>query len=394
MNRSITLRRLCAPVLGAAVAAASMVVSTSSLIPTPASAATDLQTIYMSPTGSDAADGSAANPVQSLVRVQELVKTPPAGYEDANVEVRIKGGTYVAAPITWTTYRPGHTISFMPIDYVAGQGRASVSSMPVFENKKATSGRYITGSWFTGCLPASGPLSSGGDSGLRFHYLTVTKYANAAISLNGSGGSCLGSYHASSGLGQPSAKGLDGAIISGMTFTQLGNAYTGGTCSNESFKRCGYGAIVLTESSRNTITNNHFVDLRNTEKSYIHAVYITHKSSSNRVTSNNIRGVSSGPLKVRDSSNYNTFENNTFGANDFARNSIPGATHYLEEVGTGECSSFHNRLANNKLGTLLYGSGRLPAWQLVPAGATYKGGADCPALPAGEVRLTAVNNTY
>lgn len=377
------------------IALFSMVAGLFQAIPQAARAAT-IQTIYMSPSGSDTRDGtSPSQAVATLQRVQQLVKTPPAGFTtDLPVEVRIAGGVYESSPIIWTTYRPGRTISFMPVDYVQGQGISSVSSMPVFTNVRASgSGRYLTGSWFTGCLPASGPLSSGGASGLRFYYLKVQNYANAAISLNGSGG-CTGTYKPTSGLGQPSARGLDGTVISGMQFTRIGNLYTGGTCSSTDFKRCGYGAIVLHESSYNTITNSHFIDLRNSEKSYIHAVYITHKSSHNTITSNNITGVSSGPIKVRDASNYNTIANNRFGANDFVRTSVPGPSHYLEEVGAGECSSVHNRFANNDLGTLLYGSGKLTTWVLSPGGATWAGSAGCPALPRGEVRLITAGNAY
>ena len=365
--------------------------------PPPAAVAAAVQTIYMSPSGSDSLDGaSPSRAVATLQRVQDIIRDTPAANANTSVEVRIAAGTYESAPITWYTYRPGHTISFMPIDYVEGQGRASVASLPIFVNKRAAaSGRYLTGSWFTGCLPsiASGrPLARGGDGGLRFYYLQVENYANAGISLNGSNG-CM-SYSASSGPGAPSARGLNGNTVFGMVFTRLGNQYTGGTCDSETFNRCGYGAIVLTESSHNRIANNHFTDLRNTELSYIHAIYMTHKSSHNTFTGNRVTGVSSGPVKVRDASNYNTIERNVFGANDFNRRSTPGATHYLEEVSAGECSSYHNRFAYNDLGNILYGEGQLRAWQLVPDGATYAGPPGCPAIPSGETRLITAGNYY
>jgi hypothetical protein len=100
---------------------------------------------------------------------------------------------------------------------------------------------------------------------------------------------------------------------------------------------------------------------------------------------------------VRDSSNYNTFDSNVFSANDFLRSSTPPAAHYLEEVSTaaGECSSYHNRFVDNDLGTYLIGSSAdLPTWYLSPTGATWPGSAGCPALPAGETRLTTARNTY
>ncbi|WP_433379485.1 hypothetical protein ACQPZX_13565 [Actinoplanes sp. CA-142083] len=362
----------------------------------PASAA-GTQTIYMNASGSDAASGATpATAVKTLERVEALVAAGPA---DQDVEVRIHAGTYVTQGITWQAYRPGHTISFMPDDYQIGGGGSSIAARPVFQNARASgSNRYIAGYWFYACAGATGtPLADGGTSGLRFYYLQVQYYASGGISLDGSAGSCGGGYNPSSGPGLPSARGLDGNTVFGMVFTSLGNAYTGGLCGDADWPRCGYGAIVLTESSGNRIANNHFVNVRNSENSYIHAIYVTHKSSSNQFTGNNVTGVSSDPVKVRDASNYNTFDSNVFGANDFLRSSTPPAAHYLEEVDTasGQCSSYHNRFTNNDLGTYLIGSSaNLPTWYLYPAGATNPGAAGCPALPAGETRLTTANNAY
>jgi hypothetical protein len=99
---------------------------------------------------------------------------------------------------------------------------------------------------------------------------------------------------------------------------------------------------------------------------------VTHKSSRNEFSRNSVIGVSSDPVKLRDAGNYNMFDSNTFGANGFPRSSTPPSAHYLEEVNTatGECSSYHNRFANNDLGTFLVGStANLPVWYLYPAGA-------------------------
>jgi hypothetical protein len=364
-------------------------------VTSPASAA-DVQTIYMNAAGDDTRDGATpATAVTSLVRVQQLVA---AGPPELDVEVRIHAGTYVAQGMVWQTYRPGHTITFMPDDYEYGEGVGGIAALPVFQNKRASgSGRFITGPWIHACPGNAGqPLAEGGTSGLRFYYLRVEYYANAALALDGSAGSCGGGYQPSSGPGLPSARGLDGNTVFGMRFTKIGNAYTGGACDDPDFQRCGYGGIVLTESSNNRIENSHFVDLRNSEHSYIHAIYVTHKSSNNRFAGNQVTGVSSEPVKVRDGSDFNTFENNVFGANGFLR-STPSMVHYREEVNeaTNECSSYHNRFANNDLGTYLIGStANLPVWVITPAGATYKGAPVCPALPAGEVRLITANNTY
>jgi hypothetical protein len=359
-------------------------------------AAAEIQTIYMSTSGSDSASGEQpSSAVATLARVQELVAAGPV---DQDVEVRIHAGTYVAPQIIWQAYRPGRTISFMPDDYTIGGGLSSIAARPVFRNARASgSNRFIPGFWFYACPGAQGqPLAGGGVSGLRFYYLQPEYYSSGAISLDGSAGPCGGGYQRSSDPGLPSKRGLDGNTVFGMRITAIGNKYTGGSCKDDpDWVRCGYGGIVLTESSHNRIANNSFVDLRNSENSYIHAVYITHKSSSNRFLGNSVTGVSSDPIKVRDASNYNTFDGNVFGANGFPRAS--GSAHYLEEVNTNEeeCSSFHARFTNNNLGTYLIGStANLPVWSLSPAGATWPGSAGCPPLPAGESRLTTAGNVY
>jgi hypothetical protein len=363
-------------------------------------AAADVQIIYMNAAGSDANSGASPNSaVQSLMRVQELVAAKPL---DQDVEVRIHAGTYVAGGVKWTTYRPGHTISFMPDDYTYGEGLDGIVARPVFENARASgSGRYLTGPWFLACPGSAGqPLAGGGTSSLRFYYLQVSYYANAAISVDGgatSATNCGGRYHPSSALGAPSTRGLDGNTIFGMRFFKLGNKYTGGSCASLTFPRCGYGGIVLTESSGNRIENNVFEKLENAENSYIHAIYVTHKSSHNVFSRNSVTEVSSGPIKLRDASNFNTFDSNTFGRNDFVRTSMPSPSHYLEEVNKdSECSSYHNRFTNNHLGTFFVNStDRLPAWLLSPdGGATWPGAPGCPALPAGETRLTTAGNSY
>jgi hypothetical protein len=304
-------------ILSIGAVAVAVAVAAVTFVASPASAAS-VQTIYVNANGSDTNNGATTTTaVKTLARVQQLV----AGPLDEDVEVRIHAGTYVAAGITWTTYRPGHTISFMPDDYQYGEGLSGITARSVFVNARASgSNRYIGSPWFMACAGNTGqPLNAGGTSGLGFCYLTVEMYASSAISLDGSAGPCGGAYHASSGLGLPSARGLNGNTIFGMLITDIGNTYTDGSCTDTDWLRCGYGGIVLTESSNNRIANNSFVNLRNSENSYIHALDMTHKSSYNTFSRNSITGVSSDPVKVRDASDFTTFDSNMFGANDFVR---------------------------------------------------------------------------
>jgi hypothetical protein len=65
---------------------------------------------------------------------------------------------------------------------------------------------------------------------------------------------------------------------------------------------------VLTNSSRKTITNSHFVNIENTQawRGYIHGVYVTHFSSSNEITANRMTYIGGNPVKTRDRSSSTT----------------------------------------------------------------------------------------
>jgi hypothetical protein len=151
-----------------------------SATPAPEFEAQAVFTVYMAPTsagGSDANDGlTPSTAVNTLVRVQAVLRDhrPATG-----VEVRIKQGTYVAPPFhNWRFYIPGHSISFVPIDYVPGQGLPA-GGLPVFRNARCGSS-YCNGFWLQPRLPSetSDPLYDGGNSGLRFYYLQVDYYSS------------------------------------------------------------------------------------------------------------------------------------------------------------------------------------------------------------------------
>ncbi|WP_053207178.1 hypothetical protein [Jiangella muralis] len=72
-------------------------------------------TLYVAPNGSGSNDGlTPSTPVATLEQAEyRLTQHAPA----TDVEIRIAPGTYIAGRTTWRTYIPGHTISFLPIDY-------------------------------------------------------------------------------------------------------------------------------------------------------------------------------------------------------------------------------------------------------------------------------------
>jgi Right handed beta helix region len=334
-------------------------------------------TVYLAPTsqgGKDSNTGlTSSSPILTLAHAQQvLTGLNPTG----DVTIRIKQGTYVASAITWSFYVPGHTVSFMPANYTGG-GRPAGGD-PVFADP-TSNGTHIGQTWFTAVLPnAPSSLHDGGNTGLRFYYLEIEDYTQG-ISFNGQAGH---SWHNSTFYTQPST-GVNDNDVSGMTFQDIGDSFAP--------SQTGYGAILFTDSSGDSITNNTFDDIYNSgDTDQLHALYITHFSSNNTVDKNLFENTNGEAVKVRDRSNFNDIFDNTFKATG-------GVAAYLDDfcdeacVSTAspkkyrECASYGNRFADNVIE-----SGA--QWDLIPAGNTYAGGAPC-SIPSGDERLHTAGNT-
>jgi hypothetical protein len=333
-------------------------------------------TIYLAPAsqgGKDSNTGlTSSSPILTLAHAQQvLTNLNPAG----NVTIRIKQGTYVASAITWSFYVPGHTVSFMPANYTGG-GRPPGGD-PVFADPTAN-GTHVGQTWFTAILPpAPSPLHNGGNTGLRFYYLDIEDYTQG-ISFNGQAGH---SWHNQTFYVQPSA-GVNGNDVSGMTFNDIGDSFAP--------SQTGYGVILFTDSSDDDISNNTFDDIYNSgDTDQLHALYITHFSSSNTVDKNLFENTNGEAVKVRDRSNFNDIFSNTFKATG-------GVAAYLDDFcdqqcvnGASpkkyrECASYGNRFADNTIETGAW-------WDLIPPGETYAGGAPC-TIPKGDERLHTAGN--
>jgi hypothetical protein len=382
-NRRIMLKRIRRVVL-LSVAAAALVAG--GLAATPALAATTFN-VFMAPSasgGSDANSGlSASAPVLTMGRVQAVLR---AAAPATDVVVDILQGNYTVGETDWTFYISGHTISFMAHGYVAGGGRPAAGD-PIFTNT-TSGGVHPAAWWFKALTPgASDPFHNGGTTGLCFYYLRVRDYTGG-ISFDGqTGHTYLDSQNPPMYI-KPSA-GVNGNTVFGMSFEQIGNAYTAGDW--------GYGAILFTDSSSNTIDNNTFDHVVNTTSpGAIHDLYITHFSSSNTVTRNKFVTVSSYSVKVRDRSNFTVVENNTF-------NDTGGTSAYRDEFcdlacvqanpGTPrQCASYDNRFENNSIGTVYGSSASQAVWSMSPSGLTNAGGSGC-SIPSGMQRLITSGNT-
>ena len=333
-------------------------------------------TIYLAPASKGGKDGNTGltsiSPILTLAHAQQvLTRLNPTG----NVTVRITQGTYVASAITWSFYVPGHTISFMPVNYSGGG--LLPGGDPVFADP-ASGGVHVGQTWFTAVLPpAPSPLHDGGNTGLRFYYLAVEDYTQG-ISFNGQAGH---SWHNSTFYVQPSA-GVNGNDVSGMTFQDIGDRFAP--------SQTGYGAILFTDSSHDDIYNNTFDDLYNSgDQDQLHALYITHFSSNNTIDKNLFENTNGEAVKVRDRSNNNNVADNTFSRPvasppTWTTSAIRQCANTASPKKYRECASWGNSFNDNTIRT---GT----VWDLIPPGETYAGGSPC-SIPSGQVRLSAAGN--
>lgn len=382
--------RRALPGLGAAVlllTGTAPAVSASAAEPAPRA----VFTVYMAPSGSggsDADDGmTPQTAVATLPRVQEILR---ARRPSTDVEVRIEQGTYVAPPFhQWRFYVPGHTVSFMPADYVQGEGFPP-GGLPVFRNARCGSA-YCRGFWLQPRLPKdpADPLYDGGDSNLRFYYLQVEYYSAGGVSVYGDSERDVEDERYDPPLRVRGSKGLNNNTFFGMQFRNLGDRWSGGG-------NWGYGGIVLTNSSGNRIENSHFIRNENAApyQGTIHGVYITHFSSHNRILRNKFQYISGDAVKSRNMSNYNTIEHNTFtraGRTSYYRGEFCDKQCAIDHDMARQCASYHDRFFYNTVNSG-YSGGRISNWSLSPAGLTYAGVAPC-SIPDGDQRIRTGGNT-
>ncbi len=294
--------------------------------------AADVFTVYVSPTGVDTNNGlTEKTPILTLTRAEYVIKKSAT---KANVEVRIKKGTYNDQSTTWDYYIKGRTISFMPSDYQVGKDLSSIDKRPVFNGK----GKGIF-------FKAKSDVSI--NSNLRFYYLEVTKYSSG-IGINGGTKSV-------NGLRRGAHNGINNNTFRGMYFRELGSKYT---------PKEGFGGIDLVNSNNNVIYKNTFENLVNTgdslEESHIHGVYAAHESTGNEITQNTFNNISGYPVNFRNDSNDNNISDNSFTRTRFA-----AYGEWFADTGSPkECASHNNRLSNNKLGKTNSG-GNLLSFRLV-----------------------------
>jgi hypothetical protein len=295
--------------------------------------------VWMSPSGDDAASGmSRDEPVRTLARVHRILcpSTPCTGL-GRPVEVRIEPGRYAGAGVGWRYFDDEYPTRFMPADYRLGDGWSQVSAAggrPVFDGQHA----YEWGVGFR-----QDRLSGTGRTNLQFWYIEWRNWLRGGLQLAANR--------------ELAGARAEGNVVYGSYFSRIGNNWSSGAPQ-------GYGAISVPRSDRNTIRNNHFVDVLNApqHRGHEHGVYLL-DARYNEISANRFERIGGDAVRVRNRSSSTLIEGNRFiqaGQHGYAGDWYCTTSH----VARGECSSVEQPSlavtgANNVFGGL-YGGGKPP----------------------------------
>lgn len=230
--------------------------------------------VWMAVDGSDSRDGQSPDEaVLTMSRVQQILE---ANSPEIDVEVRIAAGRYRGQKVRWSFSIPGHSVTF-----TRHEGE---ESRPIFDGCLGEDD-CPGGTWFTLVR------SDGVETRIAFNYLRIENY-QTAISLNGQR--------------DDEAHSNGSNRIYGCYFYRIGNVF-------DSSVDPSTAAVRLVNSDDNEIINNHFVDIINTRSAGIlHAIYVAHMSDRNQILRNRFQNNAGGPIRLRDYSNDNIINENTF----------------------------------------------------------------------------------
>ena len=228
-------------------------------------------TVFMSPEGSDDADGrTEASPVKSLKRALES-GIAAAGAGATNITIEVGEGTYKGQSASIAALSDDVRIVIRP--HPSG-------SKAVFD------GGGKGGAWLLVRPPAGG--------GISIRDLEISNYVTA-ISLAGSRGS-----------DEEPAQPVEGVEIAGNHFTRIGQfAFPRGKPST--------AVLRLVNADKTRIVGNRFFDTGNVNScELLHAIYIAHDSTENLIEANNFEKSCGDSIRIRDRSNDNVIRGNTF----------------------------------------------------------------------------------
>ncbi len=225
--------------------------------------------IYVSPTGNDSNDGAAETPLRSLQKALDIAYAQSA---DSNIDVRIGNGIYMgqSAIVNLKEDIPRVTIV----------GELKDGKRPIFAKGKKN--RY----WLR--INAN----RGQETKLSIKNLEIRDYFAALLLFGNRDNIKMGNY---------------GSHIENNIFRRIGST------PQTSTGALSTGVLILANSSKNIVINNQFLDIENaTGCGALHALYIAHFSSKNKISNNLFKNTCGSPVKLRDRSNENLVSDNRF----------------------------------------------------------------------------------
>ena len=283
--------------------------------PLPVTSSSASFVVHVSAAGSNDNTGlTAGSKVATLGRAYEIIKAAkPSGTVD--VLVYSEGTIYEGASVTWRFFN-GKDITIRP---APGQ-----ADLPTFDGCGPTGcgerRRFVT---------VAG--SSGENTNIHFRALRVQNYWEG-ISFSGS---------------STELDGWNGGnSVKDCVFEKMGNKYIE---DNDG----AYATVRLQNSRNNVLTGNRFYKIENTnggkvKDTYLHAFYIAHKSSHNLIKGNVFELNTGDAVRLRDMSNFNTIEGNTF-----KKAGVAGYSEWYcsdrEKCSKWECPSWGNVFKANRL---------------------------------------------
>lgn len=254
----------------------------------------EIKSIYVSPTGTDAADGSTElKAVKSLERVQEIVSSNSDNVTE--VQVLFAPGTYRGMSVTWKTF-PGIWLRFRP-----SQANKDV----IFD------GRGGKESVFFRAHPSEPKAKDQAPVPMRLELrnLIIRNY-------------CEGISLRSWNYAIPAPGGAENLIV-GNTFEYIGSKYDPVIRSKKRRGACT-AALRLQGVEKTIVENNTFRHIINVDKSkthlgrygpaHLHAIYVANMARGNMIKNNIFEDFSGDPIRIRDRSDGNHIIGNTFGS--------------------------------------------------------------------------------
>lgn len=310
-------------------------------------------TVYVAANGSDARTGSSpSEALQTLDRVQELLRARQFKDGERRIAVHFLPGTYRGMEVVWDFYSPGRSIVFEPEGYRAGTQSVTIDGA----GSRASH-------FFLLRLTAESPDDSPISTNIALRGFRVTNYCE---------GMSLGDWK--------SKANVAGNLIEDNVFDRIGSKYQ--TPSPQPDGRlvpsgsC-VAAVRLQRASNNVVRNNSFTDIENLPQKdtgvgkygprLLHAIYISQSSVGNLIEGNRFERFTGTPVQVRAQSDATRVVGNTFAepvypsrppeqnkriravAQWYCNDAVPACLRKAED-GNNECPSLGLEIIGNQVG--------------------------------------------